>query len=166
MKIRDVPKIDIRKELKIFRRIVIIIFLLTLSLFGVIAVCYMDDEVSGVGTVEGIRDYAIKTLVDAKASAIFHKAGDFVRAGDKLMEFDSREQQNKITIIENQIRELEIAIAVQEKELVILKKDPLPSYYRHTELELKEARERFLRSKRELESYTSLYEKKAVAKHE
>lgn len=166
MKESEAPKINIREELKIFRRIVLIIFILGLSLFGVIAVCYMDDEVSGSGTVEGIRDYAIKTLVDAKASAIFKKAGDFVRAGDKLMEFDARDQKNKISLIENEIRELEIAIGVKEKDLVILEKDPLPSHYRHTELELKEARERFLRSKMELESYTSLYEKKAVSKHE
>lgn len=166
MKNLNAPKIDIRKELKLFRRIVLIIFLLALSLFAVIAICDMDDEVSGTGTVEGIRDYAIKTLVDAKASAIFHKAGDFVRAGEKLMEFDSRNQKDRIALLENEIRELEISISVKEKDLVILKKDPLPSYYRHTELELKEARERFQRSKMELESYTSLYEKKAISKHE
>ena len=107
MKNQPVPKINIRAELKIFRRIIFVIFILGLSLFGVIAVCYMDDEVTGVGTVEGIRDYAIKTLVDAKASAIFHKAGDFVQAGDKLMEFDARDRKNAIALIENEIRELE-----------------------------------------------------------
>lgn len=161
-----VPHINIRKEIQLFQRFLFVIFLLFIVMVIVIGFGHMDDEVEGTGTVEGIREYELKTLVDAKTTAIFKHPGDFVRAGEKLLELDSRDQRNRIVLLEHEIKELEIAIQVKKKELDILRKDPLPGYYRHTELELKEAAERYQRSQMELESYKELYEKKAISKHE
>ena len=160
------PNINIRKEMILFRRFLFVIVLLLAVMIGVIGFGYMDDEVEGNGTVEGIREYEMKTLVDAKTTEIFKRPGDFVHAGEPLLELDSRDQRNRIVLLENEIKELKIAIRVKKKELEILQKDPLPDYYRHTELELKEAEERFQRSKMELDSYSELYEKKAISKHE
>lgn len=162
----SVPNINIRKEMVLFRWFLFVILLLFFVMIGVISFGYMDDEVEGTGTVEGIREYELKTLVDAKTTAIFKRPGDFVHAGEPLLELDSRDQRDRIVLLENEIKELEIAIRVKEKELDILRKDPLPEYYRHTELELKEAAERYQRSLLELESYSELYEKKAISKHE
>ena len=163
---RSTPNTNIRKEMILFRRFLFVILLLLAVMIGVIGFGHMDDEVEGDGTVEGIREYEMKTLVDAKTTVIFKKPGDFVREGEPLLELDSRDQHDKIVLLEHEIKELEIAIRVKEKELEILRKDPLPAYYRHTELELKEAAERFQRSKMELEAYSELYEKKAISRHE
>ena len=160
------PNINIRKEMVLFRRFLFVILLLLLVMIGVIGFGHMDDEVEGNGTVEGIREYELKTLVDAKTTAIFKQPGDFVHTGEPLLGLDSREQRDRIVLLQHEIKELEIAIRVKKKELDILRKDPLPDYYRHTELALKEAAERFQRSKMELDSYSELYEKKAISRHE
>ena len=165
-KIRKLPKIHIRQQFKIFRRIILLILLLATGLVILIATGFMDDEVSGVGSVAGIREYELKTQVTAKTVAVFRRSGDFVRAGEKLVEMDSRDQQDKIREIENRIEDLKLSISVEQKQLEILKKDPLPVHYRHAELGLKEAEERFRRSQVDLEAYTKLYESKAISKHE
>jgi len=160
------PKVHIQQQLKIFRRIILIILILAAVMIVLISVGFMDDEVNGVGTVEGIREYEIKTQVTAKTTAIFKKSGEEVTAGEKLLELDSRDQQEKIRKLENDIKELELNINVKENEIKILKKDPLPDHYRHTELELKEAKERFEQATKDLDTYTKLYEANAISKNE
>ena len=54
----------------------------------------------------GIREYELKTQVTAKTVAIYKKSGDFAEAGEKLLELDSRDQQEEIRALENQIKEL------------------------------------------------------------
>ena len=160
------PKVHIQQQLRTFRRIIFLILLLAAGMIVLISIGFMDDEVNGVGTVEGIREYELKTQVTARTIAIFKKSGDFAEAGEKLLELDSRDQQEEIRDLENQIKELELKLSVKENDIKILKKDPLPDYYRHTDLELKEAQERFEQSQKDLETYTKLYEQNAISKHE
>lgn len=159
-------KIHIREQLKFFRHIIWFVAFLGIVLILVITIGKMDDEVTGIGKVEGVREYEIKTLVDAKTAAIFKRAGDSVRRGEKLLEFDSRNQKDKIRQIKNEIRELEIALEVKKRECEILKRDPLPVHYRHTKIQLQEAEERYHRSVTELEVYSKLYEQKVISRKE
>lgn len=163
---QPLPKINIQEQLRFFRHIVWFVFFLVFILFLVIAIGHMDDEVRGTGKVEGVREYEIKTLVDAKITAIYKRSGDSVKPGEKLLEFDNRNQKDKIQKIKNEIKELEIALEIKNREMDILKRDPLPAHYRHTKIQLQEAEERFQRSVTELEVYTKLFEQKVISRKE
>ena len=166
MNVQPPPKINIREQLRFFRHIIWFVAFLGIVLILVISIGRMDDEVTGTGNVEGVREYEIKTLVDAKVSAIFKRSGDSVMRGEKLLEFDNRNQKDKIQEIKNEIKELEIAMAVKQREYEILKRDPLPTHYRHTKIQLQEAEERYHRSVTELEVYSKLYEQKVISRKE
>ena len=159
-------RIRIREQLKVFRRIVYVILVLVIIMFSFMLFGYMDDEVMGNGTVTGIRDYDLKALVSARTVRIIRHEGEFVERGEKLLEFDDRNQRDRITVLKNQLKELELTIAVKEKDFKLLQKDPLPAYYRHTRLQLKEARERLTRSQHEVEVYKKLYGQKVISRRE
>ena len=135
-------RIRMREQLKVFQRIILTIVVLALVMIGVMIFGSMDDEVTGDGTVEGIRQYQLKTLVSAKVTKVLRYEGEEVQPGEALLEFDSRNQQDEIVRLKNAVKELELNISVKEKALALLLKDPLPVYYRHTENQLTEAKER------------------------
>ncbi len=156
----------VRDRFRIFRRIIFAIFLLMFTMFLGALFSTMNDEVHGNGTVQGIREYAIKSLVSARTSKILRFEGDEVQLGEVLIAFDDRNQQDKIAGLKNEVRELELQIDAKEKALALLRKDPLPAYYRHTRLQLTEARERLERSAHELEVYRELYDRKVITRKE
>ena len=159
-------RIRMREQLKVFQRIILTIVVLALVMIGVMIFGSMDDEVTGDGTVEGIRQYQLKTLVSAKVTKVLRYEGEEVQPGEALLEFDSRNQQDEIVRLKNAVKELELNISVKEKALVLLLKDPLPAYYRHTENQLIEAKERLSKATTELEVYKKLYEQKVVTRRE
>ena len=159
-------RIRMREQLKVFQRIILTIVVLALVMIGVMIFGSMDDEVTGDGTVEGIRQYQLKTLVSAKVTKVLRYEGEEVRPGEALLEFDSRNQQDEIVRLKNAVKELELNISVKEKALALLLKDPLPVYYRHTENQLIEAKERLSKATTELEVYKKLYEQKVVTRRE
>jgi len=157
---------SIRSKLKIFKRILLLIGLLMLAMVVFAVFGSMEDQVLGEGTVAGIREYDLKSLVSARTVKILHHEGESVERGEPLLEFDSRRNQDRITILKNEIKELDLEISAKSKALELLKKDPLPAYYRHTELELNTARERLARSEKELEVYRGLYNQRVVTRRE
>ena len=159
-------RIRMREQLKVFQRIILTIIALVLVMLGVMIFGSMDDEVSGVGNVEGIREYELKTLVSAKVTKVLHFTGQEVSPGEPLLEFDARNQHDEITRLKNAVKELELNISVKEKALDLLLKDPLPAYYRHTKNQLSEARERLAKATTELEVYKKLYEQKVVTRRD
>lgn len=157
---------SVRNRFKIFRRIIAAILLLVLTIVLIVCFGSMDDVVEGTGTVVGIREYDLKTLVSAKTIKIHHHEGEEVRQGDLLVEFDSRDQQDKIAMLKHELEELIHEQQVKEQSLKILRKDPLPDYFRHTKLQLEEAKERFARNEHELKVYADLFARKAITRRE
>ena len=159
-------RIRMREQLKVFQRIILTIVVLVLIMLGVMIFGSMDDEVSGLGIVEGIREYQLKTLVSAKVTKVLRHSGEEVGPGEILLEFDARNQHDEIQRLKNAVQELELNISVKEKALELLLKDPLPAYYRHTRNQLAEARERLSKATTELEVYRKLYEQKVVTRRD
>lgn len=164
--IQQTEKFNFQRLLKTFKKIGLAIFLLFVTLFLIIVFGEMNDEVSGQGVVAGIREYDLKALVNGPSCKIYHHEGEEVAPGEPVMEIDSRPQREKITLLKHQLLELETKVSAKKKELAILRKDPLPDYYRNTELELAAARERLKLSEKEYEVYSDLYQKKAVTRKE
>ncbi|MBQ9772616.1 MAG: efflux RND transporter periplasmic adaptor subunit [Lentisphaeria bacterium] len=160
------PKINIKEQLRFFRHIIWFVLILFIVLVLVITIGHMDDEVNGVGNVEGVRQYEIKTLVSAKITAVYKHSGETVQRGEKLVQFDDRNQRDVIKKIKNEIKTMEIALDVKLRDLEILQRDPLPTHYRHTKLRLQEAEERCQRSEKEVEVYRELFLKKAITRRE
>ncbi|MCI5778718.1 MAG: HlyD family secretion protein [Lentisphaeria bacterium] len=162
----QVEKFNFRRLLKTFHRIGVAIILMLAVLLGLVIFGKMDDEVSGKGVVTGIREYNLKSLVDAPSVRIIHHEGESVAAGEPVMELDSRPQREKITLLRHQLQELENAVSAKEKALALLRRDPLPEYYRNTELELAAAEEKLKLAEKEFEVYSDLYAKKTVTRKE
>ena len=120
---RQQNRIRMREQLKVFQRIIITIIILVVIMLGVMIFGHMDDEVTGIGTVEGIREYQLKTLVSAKVTKVFRHEGEEVNPGEALLEFDTRNQHDEILRLKNAVKELELNISVKEKALELLLKD-------------------------------------------
>ncbi|MBR7107775.1 MAG: HlyD family efflux transporter periplasmic adaptor subunit [Lentisphaeria bacterium] len=157
---------SVRNRFRIFRRIIAAILLIMFSIVAIMCLGSMDDTVEGGGTVVGIREYDLKTLVSAKTVKIYHHEGEEVKRGELLVEFDSRDQRDKIATLKHELEELIHEQEVKEQSLKILRKDPLPDYFRHTKLQLEEARERFARNEHELKVYHDLFQRKAITRRE
>jgi HlyD family secretion protein len=126
----------------------------------------MEDAVKGRAVLEGIREYHINAKFDGKISKITKKDGDPVKAGELLIQFDSRELEDRIFMTQNDILELEANVAIKENALNILRKNPLPEYYRHTRIKLEEARSRTKLSKQKLDINTKLFRQKVISRRE
>ena len=82
-------------KLKVFRKLVLIIFCLLALGTGLVLLGKMDDIVYGRGVIEGLREYEIKSTVQSRITALHFRPGDNVRKGDLLLEIDDRELKQK-----------------------------------------------------------------------
>ena len=162
----QVEKLNFQKQLKVFRRVGVTIIILLGGLFGVVLFGSMDDEVTGTGSVAGIREYDLKVLVNAQSVKILRHEGEEVERGEPLMQLDDRNQRDAVALLRHEVKALETEVSAKEKALTLLKRDPLPDYYRNTELELGAARERLKLSEKEFEVYSDLYKRKTVTRKE
>ena len=111
---QSLPKVNIQEQLRFFRHIIWFVAFLFVILLLVVILGHMDDEVTGTGNVEGVRQYEIKTLVDAKITEIYKHSGESVQRGEKLVQFDDRNQRDIILTIKNEIKVLVFAEGGQE----------------------------------------------------
>lgn len=157
---------SVRNRFRMFRIIIYLILILITILILIACLGTMEDAVKGDGTVVGIREYDLKTLVSAKIVRVHHQSGSEVKRGELLIEFDSRDHQDKIAMLEQELEELLQEKSVKEQELKILHKDPLPEHFRHTKLQLEEAKQRLVTHEHELQVYTDLFNRKAITRKE
>ncbi len=157
---------SIRNRFRMFRIIIYLILLLVLTLLLIACFGSMEDVVKGDGTVVGIREYDLKTLVSAKVVKVYHQTGSEVKRGELLLEFDSRDHKDKIAGLEHELEELLEEQSVKSQELKILRKDPLPEHFRHTKLQLEEAKKRLEKHEYELKVYSELFKRGAITRKE
>ncbi len=159
-------RVGFQRKLSTMRKLLLLIGAAILVLFAVLCFGTMEEQVTGNGTIEGIREYQLKTLVSAKISKVYHQEGDRVESGELLVEFDTRDLRDQISALENDVKALELEINTKKLDLELLRKDPLPEYYRNTKNLLDGARAREERTRHELEVYRDLCEKKTVTRRE
>lgn len=153
-------------KLKVFRKLVLIIFCLLACGAGLVLFGRMDDIVYARGVIEGLREYEIKSTVQSRISALHFHPGDNVRKGDLLLEIDDRELKEKHLQLTRLIMELEAELKLKEAQLALTRHDPLPKEYRHTSIKVQEAREKEVKSRRELQTFRELRAKDAIAEME
>lgn len=157
---------SIRNKVKVFRIIVLSLLMILAGVFLLLFFGLIEDTVTGRGKLEGIREYQIKSSITSKVEFISKREGDSVREGEVLLGLDPRVLQDKITIVNNAITELKSEIIARTESLNILRRDPLPESYRHTEITLAEYRTRFDKSQKDLEMFTKLYKREAISRRE
>ena len=153
-------------KLKVFRKLVLIIFCLLALGTGLVLLGKMDDIVCGRGVIEGLREYEIKSTVQSRITALHFRPGDNGRKGDLLLEIDDRELKQKHLQLAHSIVELEAELKLKEAQLALTRHDPLPKEYRHTSILVQEAREKEVKSRRELMTFRELRAKDAIAEME
>jgi len=109
---------SIQKQLRIFRRILLIILVIIAVLGAVVGLCSMEDQVSGDGVVAGCREYLLRSPVDARVTAVELKSGDFCRRGRIVVQLDDSELQLEIDNIQ---RQLKSAAAGRSPEMSVLR---------------------------------------------
>jgi membrane fusion protein YbhG len=157
---------NLRVKLKFFRILMGFTLLISTTIVAILFFGKMEDTVKGRAVLEGIREYHINAKFDGKISKITKKDGELAQAKELLIQFDSRELEDRIIMIENDILELEVNVAIKENALNILRKNPLPEYYRHTRIKLDEARRRTKLSKQKLDINTKLFKQKVISRRE
>lgn len=155
-----------QKKLKIFRKLALIIFALLALGTAMVLLGRMDDVVYGRGVVAGTREYEIKSTVQSRITALHFQPGANVRKGDLLLEIDDRELKQKHLQLSHTVMELEAELKMKEAKLALTRHDPLPKEYRHTSIQVEEAREKEVKSHRELLTFRELRAKDAIAEME
>ncbi|OGV35542.1 MAG: hypothetical protein A2020_06980 [Lentisphaerae bacterium GWF2_45_14] len=162
-----IPKQDsIIHKFKVFRVLMFAAsFLMTIILL-ILFLGKMEETVFAEGVVRGLDDYELRTQVNSRIKAICKDLGESVKKGDIIIELDSRKLTDEIEIHKNLTDELEAELSVKRKSLIVLRNDPLPRYYKHSEIALEERLKQFDKSKEKLEIYKGLRNKKVVSKVE
>ena len=156
-------KINFQRQLKVIRRLVIMLITVMLMVIAGTFIFSMNDESIGRGTVEGLRNYDMKSSVKSRIAKIYFRDGDQVKKGMVMLELDSRDLRNEIDNVTSAIRELEAELGVKLAEMELLKHNPLPAEYRHTKIALEESRLRLATSQAELNAYKALRKRGVVA---
>ncbi|MCF6174241.1 MAG: HlyD family secretion protein [Victivallaceae bacterium] len=157
---------NLRVKLKFLRMLLFFSMLICTTILAILFIGKMEDTVKARAVLEGIREYHINAKFDGKISTIPHKDGERVLKGELLVKFDSRGSEDQILMTENELLELDATIAIKENALNILRKNPLPEYYRHTRIKLDEARRRTELSKQKLEINIKLFKQKVISRRE
>ena len=144
--------LNFQKQLTIIRRMVVALVVVMMLVIAGTFIFSMNDESTGRGTVEGLRNYDMKSSVKSRIAKIHFRDGDQVKKGMVMLELDSSELQDKIENVTSRIRELEAELAVKLAALELLKHDPLPAEYRHTKIALEESRLRLATSQADRKS--------------
>ena len=156
-------KINFQRQLKVIRHLVIMLIVVMLMVIAGTFIFSMNDESIGRGTVEGLRNYDMKSSVKSRIAKIYFRDGDQVKKGMVMLELDSRDLRNEIDNVTSAIRELEAELGVKLAEMELLKHNPLPAEYRHTKIALEESRLRLATSQAELNAYKALRKRGVVA---
>ncbi len=167
MKFRLIPNeeapVNFQQMLRIVRKLVTVLVFVMLAVIAAAFIFSMNDESIGRGTVEGLRNYDMKSSVKSRIAKIHFRDGEQVKKGMVMLELDSRDLRNEIENVSSKIRELEAELGVKLAEFELLKHDPLPAEYRHTKIALEESRLRFATSQAELDAYKALRKRGVVA---
>jgi multidrug resistance efflux pump len=156
-------KYNFRKTLKLFRYMIIGLFIFMLTVIAIMFFGRMENTVRGRGTCEGFQEYQLKSTVASRIKQVLKKEGGKVKKGDVLLLLDDRDLREEIALLKNKIAELESEIDIAEAELAIKQHDPLPKEYRHTKIELDTARIRCKKSALEQEIFKKLYNRKVIS---
>lgn len=156
----------ITRKFKMFRILIIFAMFLMSLMFLVLFIGKMEETVFAEGVVRGLDDYELRSQVSSRISRICKDVGDSVRKGDTIIELDSRKLTDEIELQKNIVDELDAELAAKRKSLMVLRNDPLPRYYKHSEIALEECQKKFIKSQEKLEIYKGLKQKMVVSKVE
>jgi len=162
----DARQDNINRKFKLFRILIFIASFLMAVILLILFLGKMEETVFAEGVVRGLDDYELRSQVSSRIKSIQKDVGESVKKGDIIMELDSRKLTDEIEIHKNVIDELEAELAVKRKSLMVLRNDPLPRYYKHSEIALDESIKRFNKSREKLDIYKGLKDKKVVSKVE
>ena len=192
---KDENRLNFQRQLKIIRWVVLVLVLVMIGVIIGTFIFSMNDECSGRGTFEGWRTYNMKSSVKSRITKINFHDGEYVKAGEVMLELDSSDLQEAIAGVEANIKELQAALALKkaaldleasdlrdniervraniaeltaelyaaQTSLLLLKHNPLPEEYRHTEIALEERRVMLETSRQKLEAYKNLKDRGAMA---
>lgn len=157
---------SIIRKFKVFRILIIVALFLMSIIFLVLFLGKMEETVFAEGVVRGLDDYELRSQVSSRIGRICKDVGETIKKGETIIELDSRKLTDEIELQKNIIDELEAELAVKRKSMMVLRNDPLPRYYKHSEIALEECLKKFNKSKEKLEIYKGLRDKKVVSKVE
>ena len=93
---RNPEKINFQREIRIIQYLVVALaFVMAMVIAGTF-IFSMNDESIGRGTVEGIRNYDMKSSVQSRIVKINFRDGDMVKAGTVMLELDASELKEDI----------------------------------------------------------------------
>ena len=156
-------KHNFRKTFKIFRYMIVVLFVFLLLIIAILIFGYMENTVTGRGVFEGFREYQLKSAVLSRIKTVVKREGERVKRGEVLLRLDDRDLREKIELLRNRIEELKSEIDVAEAEFAIKQHDPLPKEYRHTRIALKTAELRYKKSEIEQKMFQNLYDRKVIS---
>jgi multidrug resistance efflux pump len=149
---------------RLFQLLIIFVVVCVAIGLGAICVIDVDDEISAEGVTEPTDSYTMRAMADHTILHIHKRKGDHIEKGDVILEFNSRKLEDQIARLSARIREEEAGLKVKQADINILKRSPLPTYYRHASIKESEAKEELKKTESHLHRCQALYGHKAISK--
>ncbi|QSH40172.1 HlyD family efflux transporter periplasmic adaptor subunit [Lentisphaerota bacterium ZTH] len=159
-------KLHFQARMKLFKKLILSVIVVMAAVLAMLFLTDMEDSACGRGVVQGLREYTLLSATRSHITEILKGDGDSVVKGDIIMQLDDRSLQEKITVLNCRIRELQGEIEVEKANLALLKLNPLPKEYRHTEIAMTEFKIKSSKSCYELKTYQKLYKRNVISKLE
>jgi len=147
-------------------------FLLYTSMFfavGIVALLFfakIQETVIARGTVQPRHDEEVHALESGVLVEVFADIGDVVKPGQVLARYDDKAVRDQLESTREKIAEKEANLALVDRKLAQLKRNPLPDKLRFSNRELEISLSRMNAAKRELDRLANLQKQGIVSQAE
>jgi len=155
---------NMRNKIKIFRFLIIMALVFFALIILILITFRIEDTVISQGVVKALHEYDLKSMVDGRLLELQVEEGATVKKGAVILKLDDTKLKDEMETLKARIRELQSELEVKNKNLVVTRRNPLPKEFRYAEISLNECRDKFRKSKEQLDRYQTLYQRQVVSK--
>ena len=150
--------------IRIFQCVTLLIMIS--AIITLVCFCFINvnDEINAEGVTEPLDSYTLRAMADHTIKKIHKHKGDMVKKGELIIEFDQRKLDDQIAQLQSEIKIAKAEIKVKHASIAILKKEPLPTYYRQAEIKVNEAKSELQKTNAHLRRCKTLFKEKAISK--
>jgi len=140
--------------------------LFAVALTALLFFAKIDETVIARGKVYPRHDVEVRALDSGVLVEVYADINDVVKEGQVLAKYDDKEIRDELEATREKIVEAEARLAMMDKKLARLRRDPLPEKLRFSDMEAEIALSQLNAAKKELDRLTPLYKQGIVSQAE
>ncbi len=157
---------ELRGKLRVLTVVGLGMVLLVIGGMASLFLLNIEDVIYARGKIASEITYDIIGHVDGRVTQLNFEEGDDVKAGDVIALIDSLQYDEQLVRIDAELREYEAELEVKKAEMEALRPNPLPKELWYAETNLKESREKAVRTRARVERSRHLVAGNTISRRE